>query len=509
MNDDRLPVLVGVGQVRANRERSVASAREPLALILEAIDLAAADAGVPGLPAAADAIHTVRVASWAYDELSADVAGAVAATPAHRDDSPIGGQWPIRILDRAASRIASGESRVALLVGGEAAASVAALSKAGIDPVGDLGWSAGPGGPAPLDASDLGSPAMQASGLLLPTRVYPLYENRLQADLGLTAEENADWSARLYADLSAVAATNPIAWNTTASDAAAVGTVSARNRLVCEPYPLSMNAFPYVDQAAAVIVTSLAAARAAGVADDRIVHLHAAAGADDLTDVLARPELGRSTALAEALTGAIDRASVSAEDLDFVDVYSCFPIVPKLAGLALGLPRDAVLSITGGHSSFGGPLNSYSLHSLARAVERLRGTDRRGLVHANGGFLSYQHAVVLGGRPTEYVSGPVGVRTGGLEVVVEPAELDGTDVVVETATVEYDRDGTPAQAFVVVVTESGVRAAVATPHHDAAAAAEWSLTAVSRPGRESHVGRRAVVRVTGGVPVLRTEDQGD
>ncbi|SHN44474.1 hypothetical protein [Cryptosporangium aurantiacum] len=489
MDDHRLPVLVGVGQVRANRTRSVAEAREPLALILEALDAAAADAGAPELLTSADAIYTVRVASWAYDELSAVVADGVEATPKHRVDSPIGGQWPIRLLDQAASRIASGESSVALLVGGEAAASAAALLKAGVDPVADLGWSAHPGGPAPIDAADLGSPAMQAAGLLLPTRVYPLYENRLQADLGLTPAENADWSARLYSDLSAIAATNPIAWNTEALSPAEVGTVTAKNRLVSEPYPLSMNALPFVDQAAAVIVTSLAAARAAGIPAEKVVHIRAAAGVDDVGDVLARPKLGRSTALAEALTGALDRASVSAAELDLVDIYSCFPIVPKLAGLALGLPRDAVLSVTGGHSSFGGPLNSYSLHALARAVERIRSGDRLALVHANGGFLTYQHVVVLGSSAVAYASGPVQARTGGLPVV-DAAQLGDVDVVVETATVEHGRDGAPAQAFVVVSTEDGVRAAVATARGDAAAAAAWSLDALP-PGATTHVGRRA------------------
>ncbi|GAA3394458.1 acetyl-CoA acetyltransferase [Cryptosporangium minutisporangium] len=500
MDDHRLPVLVGVGQVRANRKRVVAEAREPLALILEALDVAAADASAPGLLAAADAIYTVRVASWAYDDLSRVVADGVEATPRHRVDSPIGGQWPVRLLDQAATRIAAGESSVALLVGGEAAASAAALHKAGVDPVTDLGWSARPGGPAPIDAADLGSPAMQAAGLLLPTRVYPLYENRLQADLGLTPTENAEWSARLYADLSAVAATNPIAWNTEALDPAAVGTVTAKNRLVCEPYPLSMNALPFVDQAAAVIVTSLAAARAAGVPAEKIVHLNAAAGVDDIGDVLARPKLGRSTALADALTGALDRASVSAADLDLVDIYSCFPIVPKLAGLALGLPRDAVLSVTGGHSSFGGPLNSYSLHALARAVERIRRGDRLALVHANGGFLTYQHAVVLGSTPTGFASGPVQARTGGLSVA-DAGQLGDVDLVVETATVEHDRDGAPRQAFVVVSTEDGVRAAIATPSGDPAAAATWSLDALP-PGTATHTGRRVHLRSADGVPTL-------
>lgn len=493
--DPRNPVLVGAGQLRSNRDRTVEGAREPLELVVEAVQRAANDTGAPGLVAAADAVWAVRVASWAYDDLAATVGAAVGARPRTCVDTGLGGHHPVRLLDAAAARIWSGESEIALLVGAEAQASVSLLRRAGVDPVATLGWSASPGGPPSFDVDELGSAAMQAAGLLAPTRVYPLYENRLQADLGLTPAQSHAWSAQLYAAMSRVAAAHPASWSHAALDAAQIATPGPGNRMVCEPYPLSMNAMPHVDQAAALVLTSLGTARAYGVPDEALVHVWGGAGADDDPDLLARRDFGHSRALGDALDRCLAATGVRAADLDLVDVYSCFPVVPKLVGLHLGLARDAALSVTGGHSSFGGPLNSYSLHALATVAQLLRADGGTGLVHANGGYLTYQHAVLLSSRPhpAGYVGDPEPQQSREAPVAtVSPAEAAGTaghvDVVVETATVEHGRDGAAVQAFVVGRTGDGTRTAAATPHGDEAAARVLSLEQLPA-GRTTHVGR--------------------
>ena len=489
-------MLVGAGQLRANRDRTVEAAREPLSLLVDALQLAETDAGRPGLLRRADAVHAVRVASWAYDDLASRLGAAVDAAPALCEDTGLGGHWPVRLLDRVAARIWHGESDVALLVGAEAQASLGVLRKAGLDPVADGGWSATPGGPPSFDVDTLGSVLMQQAGLLAPTRVYPLFENRLQADLGLTPSEAAAESARLYAAQSAVAADHPAAWQPGPLSPEQVGSVGPGNRMVCEPYPLSMNAMPHVDQAAAVILTSRRTARELGLPEDRLVHVWGGAGGDDTSDILARKDFGSSPALELALGRCLDAASVKAGDLDLVDVYSCFPVVPKLVAGALGLPRDSALTVTGGHSSFGGPLNSYSLHALATVVQRLRRDPGLALVHANGGYLTSQHAVLLSTRSHEdgYVGRPEPVQVAHDEPVrsATPADLAARagflDVTVETATVEHDRDGGLRQAFVVARTADGTRTAVATPVGDVTSAARVSLD--SRPaGRTTHVGR--------------------
>ena len=488
----RTPVIVGVGQLRANRERTVERAREPLDLLVCASREAARDAGAPELLACVDAVHAVKVASWAYAELAATVGQAIGAALRTCVDTELGGHHPVRLLEQAAAAIWAGDSEVALVVGAEAQASVSLLGKAGIDPVADLGWSASPGGVPHFDPDQLGSAAMQQAGLVLPTRVYPMYENRLQADLSLTPEEGAAWSAQLYADLTAVAAGQPAAWNQQALSAAEVGQVSTENRMVCEPYRLSMNAMPHVDQAAALIVTSLGRARELGLVD--LVYVWGGAGADDDPDVLARMDFSSS----RALTSTLDKVlAVTGAQPDLIDVYSCFPVVPKLAGIALGLPRGATLSVTGGHSSFGGPLNSYSLHALCSMTERLRATRGAGLVHANGGYLTYQHAVILSSRP--HADGYVGSPTPqAISYDGSPLLLTATEevVVVETATVEHDRAGVPRQAFLVARTASGARLAINTPFGDASAASVLSLSLLPA-GLTTHVGRH--VHVTDGL----------
>lgn len=516
MDERRVPVIVGVGEVQGNRERTPSAAREPLELIVDATRAAAADAltGSDGaaLLAAIDAVYAIRTTSWSYDEAAALVAARVGASPRHRVDTTIGGHWPARSLEQAAARIAAGRDRVALVVGGEAQASVGALAKAGLDPAADAGWSAAPGGPPAFDAADLGSARMQAAGVVLPTRVYPMFHSALQADLGLGAAEAAARSAALYARFSEVAAANPVAWHREARTAEDIATVTPSNRMVCEPYPLAVNAMPHVDQAAAVLVTSVAAARAHGIPEDRWVYVWGGAGATDTADVLDRRTYAASDALATALDRTLEATGVASEQLDVVDVYSCFPVVPELVMRHLGLPPTATPSVTGGHAAFGGPLSSYSVHAIAAVTRRLRDDLDLAMVHANGGYLTHQHATVLGRAPHPggYVGDPdpvVVVPDGAPRVrdateVVAAAPDAELPLVVEACTVEHGRDGQPAQAFVIGRTAAGERVAAATAPGDRGAAASFSHDALP-DGAISHVGRTArLVSLDGGAALV-------
>ena len=461
-DESQLPVLIGVGQLRNNPERTREAAREPLDLAEEAARRAAKDAGADALLTAVDTITAVKTSSWAYGDLPSLLARRLGASPSRVSTTTVGGHWPAAVLDAAAAEIADGTSRAALLVGAEAQASVSALIKSGTDPAGEQGWTAAPGGPPAFDPDDLGSPAMQAAGLIMPTRVYPLFENRLRYALGQRPSEADAWSARLYAAFSEVASRNPAAWRPTPRTVDDIVTVGPDNRMVCEPYPLSMNAMPHVDQAVAVLVTSLAVAREYGIDEDRIVHVWGGAGASDSSDVLARPDFARSAALESALHRCLDQCGVDVAQLDIIDVYSCFPVVPKLVIRALGLTEDVVPTVTGGHSSFGGPLSSYTLHGVVSVVERLRAGAEVGLVHANGGYLTDQHVVLLGRTPRGggYAGTPDPVSTetrDGVPVLRTPADGDAEQVVVETATVEYGRDGAPSQAFLIARAQDGTR----------------------------------------------------
>lgn len=463
----RTPVVIGVGDLRSGRAGAPADPREPLDLIVEATRAALADTGLADeLVSRIDTVRAVKTASWSYDDLPGLLAERISATPEHTSTTPIGGHWPAAQLDRIAYDIANGTSSVALLVGGEAQASISNALKAGTDPAA-LGWIAAPGGPPAFDPDDLGSAAMQRAAMVVPTRVYPLFENRLSHRLGHSREKSIEWSAELYGTFSEIAADNPVSWNPDVRTSEDIRTVGPKNRAVTDPYPLLMNAMPFVDQAAAVVVTSLATARELGVADDRILYVWGGAGATEPTDVLARADFGHSAALADALRRTLDRADLHASDFDIIDAYSCFPVVPKLLVEHLGLPRDTVPTVTGGHSFFGGPLNSYTLHSIVAVARRLRTDGELALVHGNGGYLTYQHVVVLGCTPHSngYIGDPEPVLLSASET--EPALDYSGEIEIVTATAEFGRDGTPTIGFLIGTTPDGRRV---SGHTDAAGA---------------------------------------
>ncbi|MEH6797615.1 MAG: acetyl-CoA acetyltransferase, partial [Rhodococcus sp. (in: high G+C Gram-positive bacteria)] len=178
---------------------------------------------------------------------------------------------------------------------------------------------------------------MQRAGILAPVQIYPLFENARAHSRGLNPDQGLCESADMYSRFSAIAAEHPVAWSPVARTPEDIGTVSPSNRSVSDCYPLSMNAMPFVDQAAAVMVCSLATARRAGVAEDRMVYLWGGAGAVDSPDVLARAVFDDAPALRAAVQRALSRADVTSANLAFVDAYSCFPIVPALLADELGL----------------------------------------------------------------------------------------------------------------------------------------------------------------------------
>jgi acetyl-CoA C-acetyltransferase len=480
LTDDRIPVIVGVAQLRDNRERSLDSARSPLDLLTDVIGRAATDSGTATLAAQADTIGIVNVLGWSYDGLAALVNTEIGGVATQLIDSPIGGNQPAKLLDDAAAAIAAGDSRIAVLGGVEAVASMRAFLAAGKVP----DWT--PGGFPNVNVAEIASEIMLRYQLAPPVRAYPLYENGLRAHLGQTFDEAYRSAAQLFADFTTVAATQPAAWDPQVRTAEEIGTVTERNRLVCQPYPVRMNAQIAVNQAAAIIVTSVAAAREAGIDESRWVYVRSGAGAADCDDLLSRVDFHSDPAMAAVLDESLQRAGVAAADIDVLDLYSCFPIVPKLAASYLDRPLGADLTATGGLSAFGGPGNNYSMHALAAVTDRLRVDPGIGLVYANGGMLTKHHAVVLDSvRPQQPFRG--GDVDGEFATehprVVEPTEGTGT---IETYTVEFNRDGTPKRGWVIGRTDTGDRfPAIVT---DAASMAELARTDLEPIGRRGIIG---------------------
>jgi acetyl-CoA C-acetyltransferase len=270
LSPDTTPVIVGIGEI-IDRPEQVADAREPLDLMAAALRAAEADAGA-ALLGQAESLELIAFISWRYTDPAAELCRRLAIQPARQTNASVGGETPTRLIHEAALRIARGEQRVALIVGGEA---MNARSRARREKV-RLDWpeqaSKDTAAQFPNARFEM-SPISRKLGMTDPAHIYPLYEMAAQAAWGQTPAEGQAESAELWARYGQVAAANPLAWNRKGVAADVIATVSDDNRLIAWPYPKLMVANPQVNQAAGIIVTSLAAARAAGVPEDRIVHI--------------------------------------------------------------------------------------------------------------------------------------------------------------------------------------------------------------------------------------------
>ncbi|MDB5816473.1 MAG: acetyl-CoA acetyltransferase, partial [Rhizobacter sp.] len=359
----------------------------------------------------------------------------------------------------AALRIARGESRVAAITGAEARYTVDAAAKAGID----LPWTPRDDSVKLTRGTDLCHPVAVQLGAYMPITIYPFYENATAAHWGQTPREAQAESARLWAGYSEVAAANPHAWRPRRFTPEEVADSSGDNRLIAWPYTKAMVANPLVNMGAAVLLTSVGHARALGIAPERWVYVWDGAAAREPRDYLQRDQYHRSHAQDLVMETVLAQAGGDASAFAQLELYSCFPVVPKMARRTLGLAADAQMSSTGGLSFFGAPLNNYMTHAAAGLVRALRkAPGRKALCYGQGGYITKHHAIVLStdapptdGIPEDYsVQAHADARRGPVP------ELTGDytgPVTIETHTVFFDRQGRVEHGTVMALTPNGQR----------------------------------------------------
>ncbi len=452
---ERTPVIIGIGEV-VDRPADPVAALEPLALMEAAVRAADADAG-GGFLARLDSLDVINLVSWRYDRVAARLAERLGVSPVRAVYGVVGGETPTTKIHEAAIRIMNGNSIVAVVTGGEATNAVAKARAAGLT----LDWTPPAAAPEnPIMASDHVTPLAMRHGIVQPAHVYPFYDHAATAAWAMTPGEALAESGALWAAMSRVAAANTHSWSRSALSAEAITTSAADNRLIVWPYTKRMVANPAVNQAAAVLLTSWAAARAAGIPDARLVFVHGGAGAAEPMDFLAREQFHHSVAQDAVLDAAMALAPLG---FGAHELYSCFPIVPKMARRRLGLAVDAAMTVCGGLSFFGAPLNTYMTHATCAMVRTLRATPvAQTLLYGQGGYVTKHHALVLGSGAPEpaMLMRPRDVQTeaDALRGPLSPMAPDYSGTAeIETFSVVYDRDGAPAHGSVIARTAEGSR----------------------------------------------------
>ena len=256
----------------------------------------------------------------------------------------LGGNYVQCLTNLSFRDILAGRRDVILVTGAECGRTLSRAHRQGMK----LAWEPAPSPPGMLPDPDSDSDppdlflastkmtrheAELRRGISRPVQYYPLFEAALRSLEGESIDEHQQKVSELWQRFNEVAIENPHAWIRTPMTAEEIRTPSAANRPVSSVYPKLMNANPTVDQGAALYLTSAGTARRLGIPISRWVYPHSGTEAWDHVFVSERDNLHSSPGIRFAGRRLLEMAGVEADDLDCVDLYSCFPSAVQVAAL--------------------------------------------------------------------------------------------------------------------------------------------------------------------------------
>jgi acetyl-CoA C-acetyltransferase len=386
-SDPRAPVLVGVGAV-SQREADPARSLEPADLMAAALERAGDDAGSRDLLRGADAIYVPR-GFWDYPDPGRLAAEKVGAKDARSVLVEIG-VLQTSALGHAARAIQQGDAEVVLVTGGEAKHRQSVAQRAGGEATLTRQGDVSPD-EVLRPAAEIMHPLEISLGLVMPVRQYAVMESALRHAQKQPLDAHRRHVGALYERMNRVACENPDAWSREPVTAEEIAFGSAKNRMLAFPYTKLHCSQWTVDQAAGLIFCSQERARQAGIPRDRWIHPRAVAESNHMVPLVERRELHRSPGFALAGARALEAAGLSLADLSQLELYSCFPVALRIQAQELGISEERTLTVTGGMTFAGGPLNNFVLQGAVRMAQVLRAAGSgHGLLDAVSGLLTKQ-----------------------------------------------------------------------------------------------------------------------
>jgi acetyl-CoA C-acetyltransferase len=204
----------------------------------------------------------------------------------------------------------------------------------------------------------------------------------------------------MYARFSEIAAANPDAWSEQSAAADHIREHSPGNRMLAFPYTKLHNSQWNVDQAAGLILCSAAVATELGIERSKWVFPRATAESNFMSVVASRRDLGGSPGFRIAGQVAMELAQVSFNDIRLRELYSCFPHAVRVQLQEFGMDSGGDISVTGGMTFGGGPLNNFVFQATVRMAQLLRESPQEvGLVTTVSGMLTKQACALWSATP--------------------------------------------------------------------------------------------------------------
>lgn len=385
---ERTPVLVGIGQI-LNRIEDVKDALEPLEMMWQATELAADDCELNGHLSQVQSVRVIR-GMWPYENPALALAEKIGAKDVETVGTLIGGNQNQAMINETSLEILHKDLDLVLIAGAENGNTTTKARKQGVR----LNYSVAKGKYDRIIGAEQQPehhPLEVAKGIRRAIQVYPMYDNAIRFHRNESLKEHIERVSELWSRFNDVAQSNPSAWVQHDMSAEEIRTPTPANRPISFPYTKFMNANMSVNMGAALIMASAKKARELGIPEEKWVYPLAGVKGYDHFSASVREEFYTSPGIRKVGSKLLEMTDTKVEELNFVDLYSCFPSAVQVAAKEYGLPEERPLTVTGGLTFGGGPLNNYVMHSIARTVELLRETTNgKGLVTANGGNI-YKH----------------------------------------------------------------------------------------------------------------------
>jgi len=399
---------------------------------------------------------------WGYPNMPRSLSNALSLNAHNEIYTSTGGNSPQIALNELANRIKDNQIECALLAGGEALDTFISRLKDGLE----VNWEDNPGGEPELigKSTDGTNDHEKLHGIFDPSSVYPLFANSLRDYYNQSIEEHMQASGELFETFSEIASRNEFSWFPTHRSAAEIAQVKPENRMIGLPYTKYMNSIMRVNQSCAMIMMSAKKARELGIPESKWIFMYSGSCLNDIWNVSERTNYHSSPAIKGCTEGVFELANISIDELDFIDLYSCFPSAVQIAMKELSLEKNDPrgLTVTGGLPYFGGPGNAYVMNSIATMMNKLRTKPGQfGLATANGWYITKHGAGIFSSKPFEGEWNQI-ADNAHLQKKIDMAdrplftEVANGNCTVETYTVVHSRNG-PDKGIIIGRLMDGTR----------------------------------------------------
>ena len=427
------PVVIGVGCI--NQKDTFDNLDEALILMEKAMQLAISDSTNDDIKKYIDEIQIPK-GYWKYRDPGKWIASRNGIKDIKTSITKIG-VLQQNLINSACKRIIDGDIRASIILGGESRYKkiLAEIeqkdfieTELNINP--DFYIKADDDLQLEVEADELGNMAVG---------YYSIMESSLRFKSDFN--EHHKKIAKIYENFSKISTTNSLAWNDKEYTYEEILNPSDKNPTLAFPYNKFHCTSWNVNQAAALIICSDAIADLLEVPESKRVYPLASSENNHMIATLQRPDLSKSAGMNLAADFILDICKKNNISPNLYDLYSCFPVAVEMFANSLDLKELNNITVTGGMSFAGGPLNSYVLNSTVQMIEMIRKYMNVGIVTGVSGMMTKQSYALWSKNPLiEFLHKDVTSQAKEIDVPVELSDLNNGYGLVLGYTVLYSKN---------------------------------------------------------------------